>query len=356
MRILNIIIFPITLLVGLALTASGLTMFVHPKYSEWLPILGLAFPALFAINLLFLLYWWVQLKLKLVIPLCFALVNLIHASKYVQYTRKNTQGKKDLVVATYNTQLFGAIDKQNSFEEVLARLSQDSFDILCLQEVFSQNELKTRLLELKKAGNYKMYSFFRQIPERPYGMAVLSKHRIVSSGRVGMGGNTGNMTIYVDVVMDLDTVRIYNVHLQSIRFSRGDYDFIKKPENTSQNGLEGSKNLLRRLKEAYPKRADQADSVAKHISTCQYPILVAGDFNDVPLSFAYNKISKGLLDAFREKGRGFEQTYKGPFPNFRIDYLLYSKYFACTSYSSFSDIAGDHKLVKAGFTINRSLR
>jgi endonuclease/exonuclease/phosphatase family metal-dependent hydrolase len=349
LKILNVIIFPITLLVGLALTASGLTMFIHPRYSEWLPLLGLAFPALFVINLIFILYWWIQLKLKLIIPLCFAIFNLIHASKYVQYTRKNVQSKNDFVVATYNAQLFGAMDNSNSFNEVRDRLAKDSFHILCLQEVFSQTELKARILELKKAGNYKMYSFFRQNPDRPYGMAVLSKLRIVNSGKVGMGNNTGNMAIYVDVIMETDTVRVYNVHLQSIRFQRSDYKFIQQPDNAA-DGLEGSKNLLRRLKEAYPKRADQADSLANHIKSCPFPLLVTGDLNDVPLSYAYYKVSKGLLDAFREKGKGFEQTYKGPFPNFRIDYILYSKPFTCTSYNSYSDIAGDHKLVKAAFT------
>lgn len=325
-------------------------MIVHPRYSEWLPLLGLAFPMLFVLNLVFLLYWWLQLKLKLIIPLCFAVFNLIHASKYVQYTRNNVQGKTDFVIATYNTQLFGAMDNTSSFGSVKDRLVKDSFDILCLQEVFSQTELKARILELKKAGNFKMYSFFRQNPDRPYGMAVLSKHRIIGSGRVGMGTNTGNMAIYVDVLLDGDTVRVYNLHLQSIRFKRSDYNFIKETDQNASDGIEGSKNLLRKLRDAYPKRADQADSVAKHIQSCNHTTFVAGDFNDVPLSYTYYRISKGLLDAFREKGNGFEQTYKGPFPNFRIDYILYSKAFNCTSYNSYSDIAGDHKLVKAGFT------
>lgn len=350
MKILNLFIFPLTFITGLLLTAGGLSIYVHPSLSEWMPLLGLAFPFLYVLNILLLIYWWIQLKLKLIIPLCFGIFNLIHVSKYVQYTGKSRKGPSDISVGTFNAQLFGVMDDQNHFAAVKERLGKDSFDILCLQEVYSQKALKARIQELRKNGNFRMYSFYRQHPDRPYGMAIFSKHRIVGSGRVGMGNNTGNMAIYADIIIGADTVRVYNLHLQSIRFKRSDYDFIRKTDQLAGGTMEGSRNLVKRLMEAYPKRAAQADSVAEHMETCRYPLIVAGDLNDVPLSYTYNRISKGKLDAFREKGRGFEQTYKGPFPNFRIDYILYSKAFTCTTYQSYSDIAGDHKLVRATFS------
>jgi endonuclease/exonuclease/phosphatase family metal-dependent hydrolase len=157
------------------------------------------------------------------------------------------------------------------------------------------------------------------------------------------------MAIWADLLMHGDTVRLYNLHLQSIRFNRKDYEFIQQTAKNDEGGLEGSKNLLRRIREAYVKRSEQADSVSAHMANCTYPILVAGDFNDVPLSYAYHTIGKDLRDAFCERGRGFERTYKGPFPNFRIDYILFSKRFICTDYQSISNIPGDHKLVSAGF-------
>lgn len=353
MRILNLVIFPLTILVGLVLTAAGLAMFVPPKFSSWLPLLGLVFPFLFVLNILFLIYWWVQLKLKLIIPLCFAIFNLIHASKYVQYTAEKSKVKTEFSVASYNTQLFGAMADSNTFQTVLNRIRNDSLDIVCLQEFYSKKDLKKNILDLKNAGNFKMYSFFRLQPDRPYGMAVFSKYQIVGSGKVGIGSNTGNMAIWVDVLMNNDTVRVYNLHLQSIRFNKKDYEFIQQSSNNAEGRLEGSKNLLRRVREAYVKRAEQTDSIAEHMENCVYPMMVLGDFNDVPLSYAYNTIGKGLLDAFRERGSGFERTYKGPFPNFRIDYILFSKRFICTDYSSYSDIPGDHKLVRASFNTPR---
>lgn len=349
LRVLNMIVFPLTLLIGVVLSACGLPLYIHPKYSDWLPLLGLLFPFLYALNILLLIYWWVQLKMKLIIPLVFAVFNLIHASKYVQFSRNIKKPDKEIRVATYNTKLLGALENQNTFESLKLKLESDSFDIVCLQEVFAQKDLKARVLELKKAGKFRMYSFFRLEPGRPYGMAVLSKYDIIKSGKIGLGEHTGNMAIYTDVLMGADTVRIYNLHLQSIRFDRGDYRFIEDRSSMTEN-LEGSKNLIKRIRQAYRIRGNQADSVAAHMANCPYPTLAMGDLNDVPLSYTYQKLMKDKFDAFRERGSGFERTYKGPFPDFRIDYILYSKAFTCTSYRSDGDTKGDHKLVTAGFS------
>jgi len=349
LRIVNIILFPVTLAVGLILTAAGLAMFVPPAISSWLQFLGLMFPFLFVLNILLLIYWWVQLKLKLIIPLCFAIFNLIHVSKYVQYTANKSGLKTDFRLASFNTQLFGVMDGKDNREMVMNRILKESFDIVCLQEFYSKNDLKKILVDFRKAGKFKMYSFFRLQPDRPYGMAIFSNFEIVGSGKVGIGQNTGNMAVYADLLMGGDTVRLYNVHLQSIRFNRKDYEFIRQSDKNNEGRIAGSKNLLKRIREAYVKRGMQADSIAEHMKTCPYPIIVAGDFNDVPLSYAYHALGKDLLDAFRERGSGFERTYTGPFPNFRIDYILYGKRFICTDYKSFSDIPGDHKLISAAF-------
>lgn len=311
--------------------------------------MGLAFPYLFLFNLLLLIYWWFQLKLKMVIPLCFGIFNLVHVSKYIQYTAKNKELPEDFVVATYNTQLFGGTRDSSHFLEFIHTLEKDSVDILCLQEVFSIEDLKRRVQKIKKAGNFATYNFVRLKPDRPYGMVIFSKYSILANGRVGLGDSGGNMAIWADIKLDKDTIRLFNLHLESIRFSKGDYAFIENRPETNESAIEGSKNLLKRLRNASVIRASQADSVASYTQRSPYPVFVAGDFNDVPLSYSYNTIGKNLLDAFRERGNGFEQTYKGPFPDYRIDYILFNKNFLCTSYRSFADVPGDHKMVRASF-------
>lgn len=311
--------------------------------------MGLAFPYLFLLNLVILIYWWFQLKLKMIIPLCFGIFNLVHVSKYVQYTAKNSQEPGDFVVATYNTQLFGGTRDSADFLTFIDKLENDSIDILCLQEVFSIDDLKKRVQRIKSAGKFVTYHFVRLKPDRPYGMVVFSKYSILGNGRIGLGDSGGNMAIWTDIHVDGDTIRLYNLHLESIRFSKRDYDFIENQETTGSNALQDSKHLINRLRHASVIRASQADSVAENISKSPHPVFVAGDFNDVPLSYSYNTIGKKLLDAFRERGTGFERTYKGPFPDYRIDYILFNKNYNCSSYLSFADVPGDHKLVRATF-------
>ena len=122
--------------------------------------------------------------------------------------------------------------------------------------------------------------------------------------------------------------------LQSIRFGYADKQFIDAITSAedAENELENSKNILRRIKRAYTKRAGQALSIAAHIAECRYPVIVCGDFNDTPNSFAYHTVSENLLDAFKESGSGYAQTFSAGLPLPRIDYLLHSPDFQASEF------------------------
>ena len=78
-----------------------------------------------------------------------------------------------------------------------------------------------------------------------------------------------------------------------------------------------------RLKSAFVLRAEQAQIIANYIKDSPYPVIVMGDFNDTPQSYAYRKIRKGIHDAFRLAGGGFGNTYSGDLPSFRIDFIMH---------------------------------
>jgi endonuclease/exonuclease/phosphatase (EEP) superfamily protein YafD len=80
-----------------------------------------------------------------------------------------------------------------------------------------------------------------------------------------------------------------------------------------------------RLKTAFALRAEQAKVIANYISDSPYMVIVMGDFNDTPQSYAYRKIRRGNTDAFRKAGRGFGNTYRGELPSFRIDYIMHDE-------------------------------
>ena len=151
--------------------------------------------------------------------------------------------------------------------------------------------------------------------------------------------------------MNKDTIRVYNLHLQSISFSKKDNDFLNdiKQGNESEEDLEKSKNILRRLKRAFVKRAKQVESIKIHMNSCPYKIVLCGDFNDTPASYTYHELCKTLNDAFVDKGNGLGKTYAGPWPQFRIDYIMFDKRLNCNKFERAEDTYTDHYPISADF-------
>jgi endonuclease/exonuclease/phosphatase family metal-dependent hydrolase len=108
------------------------------------------------------------------------------------------------------------------------------------------------------------------------------------------------------------------------------------------------------MRQAYIQRAEQVDILAKHIQSSPYPVIVCGDFNDTPVSYTYNKLSKNLQDAFVESGSGIGNTFRGNFPYVRIDYVLYSPSLKLHHYHTEKVNWSDHFPVMTNFTISET--
>jgi endonuclease/exonuclease/phosphatase family metal-dependent hydrolase len=234
-------------------------------------------------------------------------------------------------------------------EKIFGDLSEIDSDIICFQEFYTSEEEGDfnnidSLTSLLNLPNYHTEYTTTLRKYDHWGIATFSRFPIVNKGKIMFNTRSNNMCIYTDVVIRKDTVRIYNVHLQSISFSKKDNQFLEdiKNGNDSEEDLEKSKSVLRRLKRAFTKRAKQVEAIKIHMATCKYKIILCGDFNDTPASYAYHELSKKLEDAFIEKGTGFGRTYAGQWPQFRIDYILYDQHLACNSYSKAGETFTDH--------------
>ncbi|MDV3197467.1 MAG: hypothetical protein Q8884_02675, partial [Sweet potato little leaf phytoplasma] len=72
------------------------------------------------------------------------------------------------------------------------------------------------------------------------------------------------------------------------------------------------------------------------------PYIIMGDFNDTPVSYALNNLTKGMQNSFQKKGSGLAITYNGDFPNFQIDYILATPQFDILSYNIIKESFSDH--------------
>ncbi len=209
-------------------------------------------------------------------------------------------------------------------QKILKLIKDQDADIICLQEFYSNSDkqnyqdsviknqkTKSYLISYKNGGNYS-------------GNAIFSKFPIVNQGYVNIG-ISNQKCLFADIVKAKDTVRVYSVHLASIRLSYNDYDIIDNIENNDHNkNIEGVKEISYKILNAYKKRAAEADVIAAHIKNSPYKVIVCGDFNDVPISYAYRKIRGKLTDAFSEAGFGIGCTFNHRFIFYRIDYILHS--------------------------------
>ena len=205
-------------------------------------------------------------------------------------------------------------------------------DIACFQEMVAEDSA------IKDHGhmdafiqqlNFKNYFYSYNLKEdfwgyAHFGIIIFSKYPIINKQTISFYPNDYNSIFqYVDIVKETDTIRVFNIHLQSLRFSKENLKYIDKPTVEDENmALKESKNIIAKFKKGFLKREIQADRIRAEMDKSPYPIIVTGDFNDVPNSYAYYTIGANLKNAFVEKGSGLGRTFSGISPVLRIDNIF----------------------------------
>lgn len=361
-----------------------------------LAFLGLVFPFFVLINLVFVLFWLSQKKWYFIISLVILLIGIKPISRTYQLsgldaqeqTRKGDPGELggaepgtaepgtaepgtaesgaadpgtavsgagDLKILSYNVRVFGLVGNARYGPEqdsIFSLIRRENPDVVCFQEFYvnSNKGLTLEKVESQLPGMpYHHVIWLTQGNDSKYGIATFSKYPMVKKGRVVLE-RTYNASIFSDLLIDKKRVRIFNNHLQSIRFNRRDYQFI-----TNQNQYNDSEKLRAlqdisfRLRDAFIKRSQQAREISKHVRRSSFPVLVCGDFNDTPVSYTYQTVRWRLKDAFVEAGSGMGITYKGRFPSFRIDYIFYEPTFRIRGFEVVQRQLSDHYPITATF-------
>lgn len=339
-------------LVAIALLISYLASHVSPENFWLIAFFGLAYPLLLALNILFVLYWSLQFKKRGIYSLIVILAGWVNLSHFVQFNLRDVPdgSKKIIKVMSYNVKVFDLYNWSHNLEtraEIFGLVKDEAPDIMCLQEFFSRDSSRLNNLDSLKQfqkAKYVHVEYTNHVEQiHHWGIATFSSYPIISKGKIDFGYNSNNICIYTDIKMGDDTVRIYNMHLQSVAFNKEDYKYMEDLQNDieTQNVIY-SKNIFKRLKSAFIQRSKQTDLIKINIDSSPYPVIVCGDFNDTPSSYTYNTISRSLLDAFVESGRGFGRSYTGVFPSFRIDYILHSKSFKAYNFRTIHEELSDH--------------
>ncbi len=319
--------------------------FLPPKNFWFVALLGLVFPALLILMIGFLVFWtlvrsrWAFLSLVLLI---FGWYH-IHAFYAFNLSHKFVENKqKDAIrVITWNVHYLDQMYRpsqqdQSQREPIINFLKQQNADIICLQEFFESDkpQYAANIAYMKKELGTPYHYFVDdyRLPHRQYevGPIIFSRFPILETGRHEYVHNSLKAVeslISADLRVNEDTIRIYTTHLQSVLFRKKELRDLEKIKKVEDSLLVASKSIIRKLRQAYAFRGGQAELVRKELDVCPHPLLICGDFNDVPNSYTYFHIKGSLQDAFLEKGFGIGRTYKSLSPTLRIDYMLPSNRF-----------------------------
>ena len=220
-------------------------------------------------------------------------------------------------------------------------------DIICFQEFFNQphGDYKTKK-EFKRKQGYKYVNDAYCFKERGnhYGMATFSKFPIIHKEFIPFLNTENNGILISDVKKESDTLRVINMHLQSFKFGREHYKYIKGLKDSTMETLNvrKTKDLLSRLDQGFKKRSHQIKLVKNQIEKSPHPIILCGDLNDIPLSYVYKELTQVLSDSFLSSGKGLGVTHTSGYPFMRIDYILISDDLEPKSFHSVKKELSDH--------------
>jgi len=345
LSLINKLLYTINIVFLLLWFCAFLSPYINPKTFSLGALLAIGYPILLLTHLFFVLYWLVRfnkaiyLSLAVLILSYFFSVPVFHAkSKFKALAQDNS-----FSVLSFNSQLSyfsgGQKEKVQTHQSKISHfLNQENTDVLCLQE--ARKGMSSSL-------NYPYNATF--------GFSqIYSKYEIVSSQKIIFNETSTNSSCYADLIIHRDTVRVYNLHLESLHLGNDDYSLLKEwDEETLEEQLQDkTQKLSNKIRKASSKRVSQAEKIIESINRSPYPTLICGDFNDVPQSYIYRKLNADHKDAFLESGKGFGATYRQLIFPFRIDFILADKHWSAYNFKVLEEKLSDHQAIRCDIEFN----
>jgi endonuclease/exonuclease/phosphatase family metal-dependent hydrolase len=344
-------VFFFNIFAAASLLLSWLAQFISPEKFWFIAFFGIAYQFILTANLLFVIYWIIRWRRQVYFPLAAILLTCFNIPRFAQlrFSRAHAPAGS-FKVMSYNVRLFDLYNwshNKQTRNRMFSFIRHESPAIACFQEYFQGDSgyfnTTDTLVQILHARNAHIEFTLTLRRTHHWGIATYTSFPIVNKGKIEFAEKSNNICIYTDVLAGNDTIRIYNMHLQSFLFSKQDYKFVEDlGADKEVDEVEGSKNILKRMKRAFVARAPQADAVASHIRQCRYPVIVCGDFNDTPFSYTYHTIKGELVDSFMESGSGLGKSYFGDFPSFRIDYIFHDTRLDSYEYETHPETYSDH--------------
>lgn len=298
--------------------------------------LSLIVPVLVIVNACFFIYWLLKKRRIAWLSASVLVIGYFALGSFIEFKSDSNSGvSHDLTILSYNSMGFGGYLTENRKEttkSIRNFINAQRPEIICFQEYDWRMNKYNQFIEYP-------YQFFFDDEKKRVRQAILSKFPIVNEGSLQFPKSFNN-GIFADVIVGTDTIRIYNLHLESLKVRPG---MIQ---------TERSDRLLKRLRNSFAKQHEQALIFRKNAEECPYKKIVCVDLNNTQFSSAYRIIKGDMNDSFAEEGSGYGKTINFWHFPLRIDFILADTEIKIIGHKNYSLGYSDHEPVMASFKLS----
>lgn len=277
-------------------------------------------PILIISNFIMMIYWLARRRwLFLLIPVFTVACCIPYIGTIYQFSFDNPQGntQSGLKIASYNVAMFGRETSGFMAQDILAEMRRQKVDVLCIQEYSESSGDK------KVSESYKDYFPYMQVGRED--MVIYSRYPIKDYKTI-LFEETNNSAMWADIDVKGKEFRVFNIHLETTGINR---TLHQAGKIMAQHRQVDNNRLVNAIYGNYMMgmmfRSGQAITIANEKRQSDKPVILCGDFNDVPYSYVYNTVKGDMVDGFKECGAGWMYTYRSKNKPVRIDYIFHDE-------------------------------
>ena len=317
------------LLIVLLMILVGNVDKLHPADYPLLANLGLGFPVILFANLVFLVVWAFVRWRMIWLPVLGFLICYGPIHTYMPFNIPKEKPHGAIKVMSFNVYMFDPWDvKKGETNPIVDYVVNSKADIVCLQEATVDASGSDHILDTLK----KHYPYYKlMVKKKPAAdhILLLSHYPILWQDSIPYKSNSNMSVAYMLDIKGTKTLLVNN-HFESFGLTNDDKEGFKtlvKGSMKTNDMKSESSHLLHKLGTVAERRAPEVEMVAKYVKKYldkKVPVILCGDFNDNPLSYAHRTIANILTDCYVSSGNGPGISYHKSGMYFRIDHIFCS--------------------------------
>ena len=317
------------LVIILAMLVTGFADLFDPRSWPIMAMGGYAFPFFALVNFGMIVVWMFISKKHILIPFLGFVVCYVPVMQFCPVHASGEVPLGALKVMTYNTWQFGGHSdsvnndqKTETRREMLQYIADQDCHIVCFQETSLNKAIENDIDSILKPKMPYLDTCKNEVGST---VMIISKYPIKKHEALKYKSK-GNLSAAFFLDVNGKELIVINNHLESFCFSKEEKqqfgDMVKGNMERSEIKSE-SKFIFHKLDSAAVVRAPQAETVASFIRMHKgRSMIVCGDFNDIPLSYARRTVAKDLVDCYISTATGPGFTYHRNGMYVRIDNVM----------------------------------